>query len=67
MDLKTLLLTCLLVIITMTVMTSAMNRSDNVQCLRWQSDATSYPGYYLTKWQKMQCDAHNIQINAPVR
>ena len=41
-------------------------RSETAECLKWQNDAIGRPLYYITTWQKEQCDAHGIQISAPV-
>lgn len=53
-------------VLIITVMT-AMNVREIGECTRWNREAGRYPGYYLTQWQKDQCDAHAIFINAPVK
>lgn len=45
---------------------TSVSRSEVVDCLKWQSYAEAYPNFWLTQWQKEQCDAHNITVNAPV-
>lgn len=42
-------------------------RNEVVECNQWQSQAQQYPSFYLVAWQKAQCDAHGIIINAPVK
>lgn len=42
-------------------------RGEEVECYKWQNQAAQYPNFYLTTWQKGQCDAHQIIINAPVK
>ncbi len=42
-------------------------RQEITECNKWQQEAAVYPGYYLSKWQKDQCDAHKIFINAEVK
>jgi ssDNA-specific exonuclease RecJ len=37
------------------------------ECLTWQKQSAEHPDYYITKWQKGQCDAHQIIINSPVK
>ena len=37
------------------------------ECLKWQDQAKQLPGYYITSWQKGQCDFHHITINAEVK
>ena len=44
-----------------------MTKNEQVECYRWQSEATSRPGYYLLGWQKAQCDEHGVTINAEVK
>lgn len=43
------------------------NKQEVVDCLTWQQQAKDYPAFYLTSWQKKQCDAHHITVNAPVK
>lgn len=42
-------------------------RSEVMECNKWNQEADAYPGFYLAHWQKDQCDAHGIVINAPVK
>jgi hypothetical protein len=37
-------------------------KQEKVDCLEWQRQAATYPDFFLTKWQKDQCDAHKIPI-----
>ncbi len=34
------------------------------ECQKWQQEAIDYSdkGYFITDWQKAQCDHHDIQI-----
>lgn len=50
-----------------TAIVVGLARSEREECLRWQKDAKTLPGYYLTQWQKQQCDYHQITIEAPVK
>ncbi len=50
-----------------TIIFVGINKSEATECLTWQAQAKEFKGFYLTGWQKMQCDAQNIQIDAPVR
>jgi hypothetical protein len=43
-----------------------MDRQEAVECDGWQQQAQQYPSFYLLKWQKEQCDANGIVINAKV-
>lgn len=41
---------------------SALVKSEKTECEKWQVQAQELPGFYLTNWQKMQCDYYNIEI-----
>ncbi len=43
-----------------------INKTETSECLRWKEDAEKYPGFYITQWQKDQCDFRQVEINAPV-
>ena len=43
------------------------SRSENAECIKWSQEADAYPGYFLAQWQKDQCDAHGVIINAAVK
>ena len=45
---------------------TATSKSEQTECLSWQHDAKFYTNYFITGWQKNQCDAYNISIDAPV-
>lgn len=45
---------------------TGINNSEATECFKWQGQAKQFPGFYLTNWQKGQCDAHSITIDAPV-
>ena len=36
------------------------------ECMKWQQYAKEYPSFYLTSWQKEQCDRHHIDIDARI-
>lgn len=44
-----------------------MERQEKVECLQWQAQAKELSGYWITNWQKNQCDYRGITIDAPVR
>lgn len=44
-----------------------IDRQEKMECEFWQTEATQYPQYYLTHWQKDQCDHFGVSIEAPVR
>lgn len=57
----------LLVMLIGLVIESGINKGEIVECNKWQEHAAMYEGFYLVQWQKDQCDAHQITINAPVK
>lgn len=40
---------------------------EKFECYQWQNQSKNYDNFYLTKWQKEQCDHWSIQIDAPVQ
>lgn len=52
----------------------ALDRSETAECLKWQDWEMVYPrwdeerrvGYYITQWQKDQCDAQGVELKAHV-
>ncbi len=67
MKMSNLLLCVLGAILFVFVLNIGMSRSEVVDCLKWQQQAEDYPAFYLLKWQAEQCQAHNIDIDAPIR
>lgn len=45
----------------------SIGQSDAIECQKWAKDAQQYPAYYITSWQKAQCDYWSTPINAPVK
>jgi len=44
----------------------AIEKSEKLECVKWQGWAKEYPNFYTTQWQKDQCDHYNLIIEAPV-
>lgn len=42
------------------------NSSEIAECKQWQEYAAKYQGFYLVNWQKEQCEAQGVEVNAPV-
>jgi hypothetical protein len=50
------------------------SREEVSECRKWESQAKEFgvynpknqTGFYLTKWQDQQCNAHGIKIDATV-
>ena len=36
------------------------------ECMQWQEQAKEFPSFYLTTYQKEQCDRHRIDIDARI-
>lgn len=56
----------LAVIGTTWVVQVGVDKQARVDCLEWQNQAEQYPKFFLTHWQKEQCDDVGVTINAPV-
>lgn len=56
------------IILTMSMlMIHSLGESDAIECQKWAKEAQQYPAYYITSWQKAQCDYWSTPINAPVK
>lgn len=44
-----------------------VNRTERVECFKWKEQAKTFPAFYITQWQKEQCDYNGITIDAPVK
>lgn len=64
--LGSLFITAILTIGFLSLVNKSFDKSEVVECLKWQNYAKNMPAFYLTDWQKEQCDRHDITINAPV-
>jgi hypothetical protein len=51
------------------ILDSALKKEEKRECLQWQkwSRESRKDLFYLTPWQKEQCDAVGIKIDAPVK
>ena len=39
------------------VLNFAIRRAERAECVKWHQQANEYPGFYLTQWQRAQCEA----------
>jgi len=46
---------------------AGIDKDEIRECKKWQEYSAQYQGFYIVQWQKDQCDAHQITINAPVK
>lgn len=37
-------------------------KAEQLECQKWAEQAKQYPDFYLTSWQKAQCNHHNIEV-----
>ena len=44
-----------------------IEKEERLECLQWKEWSKEIKRYYLTSWQKEQCDNRGININAPVK
>ncbi len=44
-----------------------LDEHEKYECQKWQAEATTYQGYFLTGWQQAQCNRWGITIEAPVQ
>lgn len=49
------------------VLSLGIDRSEIVECNKLKGQEAEFDQFFLTKWQKEQCDGHGIFINAPVK
>jgi len=64
---KEIIVTTFLIGMLTAIVIVGISRNERVECLKWQRHSEQFVGFYLTEWQKAQCDYHGIEINAPVR
>lgn len=41
----------------------SFERRDRGMCEVWKTEAELYPNYFITEWQKSQCDSYDINID----
>ena len=46
---------------------SGLEKEERYECYKWQRWSQELRVFYLTPWQKAQCDHYGIKIDAPVR
>ncbi len=49
------------------VMDKGLSGYEIYECQKWQAEATTYQGYFVTGWQQAQCNHYHIEIDAPVQ
>lgn len=64
---KEFIILILIVIIFGFIINIGLGKTEKIECRTWQKQAEKHADYYLSEWQKQQCDYHNIKINAPVK
>lgn len=55
-----------LVIICLTLLPKAIEKSEVVECLKLQTYSEQFNEFYLTKSESEMCESHDIVIHAPV-
>lgn len=46
---------------------TGLSEHEKYECQKWQAEAKTYQGYFLTGWQQAQCNSYGITIEAPVQ
>ena len=41
---------------------AAVDRQAEHECLQWQEQAKEYQDFYLSDWQKKQCESVGVQV-----
>lgn len=44
------------------VIVYGVSNHEQLECLKWREEARTYQNYFVTDWQKAQCDHYGIQI-----
>ena len=44
------------------ILRSGVSKAERVECYQWKAQAQQFAGFYLTEWQKAQCEALSIHI-----
>ncbi len=52
---------------TTSALESAAQKEERNECIQWQKQAKEINVFYLTPWQKEQCDVVGVKIDAPVK
>lgn len=42
-------------------------RRATAECEKWEEWSRVFPDFYMTEWQKSQCDYHGVAIDAPIK
>jgi hypothetical protein len=43
-----------------------VDKNEQYECYRWQEQSWKFNQFYITKWQALQCQHWNIEINAKI-
>lgn len=63
--LKTFVAVALIAVLYLSIL-RALDNSAKYDCHQWAGEATSTPGFFITKDQKAQCDYYGIHVNATI-
>lgn len=45
----------------------SIDKSEVSSCMKLKQQAKDYTGFFLLQWQDEMCQAHDINIDAPIR
>lgn len=61
-NMKYFITTIILLIAIFAVLSYGLERSERIECLKWQQQATESRLWYATAWQQAQCDHYGIEL-----
>ena len=44
------------------ILEMGIEKQEKFECYQWQKQAKEFPGFYLTEWQREQCEHYNIKV-----
>jgi len=60
---KKLLTLTLLALSLFFLLSKAIEKHEQAECLRWKENSKQYINYYFTDWQIEQCKHYNLPLN----
>ena len=61
-NLKTIILVLVIFLLMLPVINEGLKRNEKAECYRWQEQAKTIKGFYLSPAEQAQCDHFNIKV-----
>lgn len=45
----------------------AVHKNEIIECKKWLEHSYQFPEFYLTQWQKDQCESYDIRIDSQIK